>query len=83
MNNEPKGEILLAYDMKLKRPGCVLLQATLGGSSQAAQIFNHHDWLLSPTPDLKLYSLPVNRLKEVVEITKANRLAAIEVLTEK
>lgn len=65
--------MLLAYDMKQKKVGCVLLQATLGGSSVAAQMFDTEDWLLAPTPDLKLYDLPDDRLEEVIKITKEAR----------
>ena len=66
-------EVLLAYDMKLKRPGCVLLQAMFGGSSDAARRFDTADWLLGPTSDLKLYSIPKERLSEVIEITRNAR----------
>lgn len=47
----------IAFDAKLKRPGCVLLQAALGCDSRIAQEFPTSSWLLSPTDDLKIYAL--------------------------
>lgn len=32
-------ELLIAYDTKLKQPGCVLLQAAMGGDLEAAYHF--------------------------------------------
>ena len=58
---------VLVYDVKLKRPGCVLLQAALGGSPGVANEFPTEHWLLAPTPDLKPYSLSIQELKDVIQ----------------
>jgi hypothetical protein len=49
-----KYPLRLAYDTDLCRPGCVLLQAAMGGSTEAAQLFDTKSWLLAPTPGLKV-----------------------------
>lgn len=58
---------VLVYDIVLKRPGCALLQAALGGSGGVANQFPTEHWLLAPTPDLKAYSLSNEELKGVIE----------------
>jgi hypothetical protein len=47
-------EITLIFDVKLKRPGCALIQA-LGGcpSHPLYDFWDTKDWLLSPTPDMR------------------------------
>lgn len=59
----------IAYDWKLKRVGCVLLQAAMGGDVHAASEFSTDKWLLAPTPDLKLYPLTDEILEKLLAIT--------------
>lgn len=47
----------IAYDIKLMKPGCVLLQAAMGGRPSLADEFPTELWLLAPTPDLKVYPI--------------------------
>lgn len=64
----------IAYDVKLMRPGCVLLQAAFRCDSQVAHAFDPQDWLLAPTPDLKVYPLRDDaQLKQLVEMTRQKR----------
>jgi hypothetical protein len=49
--------MLLCYDIKLMRPGCVLLAAAMGGDPDLAKKFPSETWLLAPTPDLKVYNI--------------------------
>ena len=49
--------LALVYDADLRRPGCVLIQAAMGGSTSAAQLFSTASWLLAPTPGMKVYSV--------------------------
>ncbi len=45
----------LLYDVKLKRPGCVLLQAVAGGDRALLDsLFSSEDWLITPTDDMML-----------------------------
>ena len=57
---------LLVYDITLRRPGCALLQAAFGVPGSIAARFPTEDWLLSPTPDLKVYTLTDEQLKKVI-----------------
>ena len=57
----------IAFDIKRMRPGCVLLAAALGADPEAAHPFNSKHWLLEPTPDMKVYNITSEQLKELVE----------------
>jgi hypothetical protein len=61
----------LVYDIKLKRPGCALIQAVMGGDRGIANHFKSEHWLINPTPDLKLYETTPEELKTVILITEA------------
>lgn len=62
----------IAYDTKLKRPGCVLLQAALGGSP-IAHHFPTDSWLLAPTPDMKLYEITTDQLIQLIGISEKKK----------
>ncbi len=61
----------IAFDIRLMRPGCVLLQAALGGDCDTAHAFKTKDWLLAPTPDMRLYAVTKAELQALVD--KVNR----------
>jgi hypothetical protein len=61
----------IAYDCELKRPGCVILQAAMGGSSVAARMFPAESWLVSPTDNLHVYPVTRGQLKALVKMTTA------------
>ena len=48
-------EITLLFDIEQKRPGCAILQALAGCSSQDLWDvgFDSKDWILSPTPSMR------------------------------
>lgn len=56
------------FDLKLKKVGCVLLQAAGGGNSQLAQQINTDRWLLAPTDDMVLYKIPKNKIPDIVAL---------------
>jgi hypothetical protein len=58
---------VLVYDLKLRRPGCALLQAALGGSGGIAGQFPTEHWLLAPTPDMKSYNISDEQLRQVIK----------------
>lgn len=60
--------MLFAYDAILMRPGCVPLQAALGGNIATANRFPIESWLLTPTPSLRLYDFPDKNLKVAIEL---------------
>lgn len=50
--SEPSG--ILLYDFDLRRPGCVLLQAVVGGDRDALVLgWSSGLWLVSPTNGMK------------------------------
>jgi len=59
----------IAYDCELKRPACALVAAGMGADSLAAQEFDPQDWLLSPTPAMKVYECSPDQLAKLVEMT--------------
>lgn len=60
----------IAYDCELRRPGCVILQAAMGGSSEAAKMFPVESWLVAPTDGLNVYPVTRGQLKVLIEMTE-------------
>jgi len=60
------------FDAKLMRPGCVLLQAAMGGDQYVvSEFFPPETWLVFPTPDLATYPMPTReQLKALAEKAK-------------
>lgn len=55
----------IAFDTKLRRPGCVLVQAALGASVPGTLFqlhFPHETWLTSPTDDMRVYPVTEEQL---------------------
>lgn len=63
----------IAYDIKLLRPGCALLQAAMGGDPLIAYEFDTEHWLLAPTEDIRVYEVTRGQLKILVKKTEGNR----------
>lgn len=55
------------FDLELKKVGCVLLQAVMGGDSSIPQRIDTKHWLLHPTDDMKLYKIPNDKIKEIIK----------------
>lgn len=60
----------IAYDIRQMRPGCVLLQAAMGGDPFCAKQFDSETWLVFPTPDLHVYEVSDKQLQELIRRTK-------------
>jgi hypothetical protein len=61
----------IAFDTKLRRPGCVLIQTALGGDvPQAlfASLFPAESWVLAPTPDMQVYEATDDQLARLSEL---------------
>jgi hypothetical protein len=56
----------LAYDVKKRKVGCVLLQAVMGGDPDIAKRIDNKHWLLAPTPDLKVYEISPAQVEQLV-----------------
>lgn len=65
--SEP-AKMSIVFSVEKRRPGCVLLQAVMGGtvsSMQFQMLFPNETWLLSPTNDMKAYSVTEDQLKQL------------------
>lgn len=63
-------QIRMLYDPELRRPGCVLLQAVAGGDRRALDIyFSSENWLIAPTPDMKMFSGTHEQWKQIATLT--------------
>jgi hypothetical protein len=60
----------LCYDIKLMRPGCVLLAAAMGGDTALSEQFNSDHWIIAPTPDLKVYETTPEQFNDVLAKTE-------------
>lgn len=59
---------MIVFDPVLKRPGCVLLQAVMGGTiPEFMELFDSYNWLTSPTPDMKCYPVTEEQLQILSE----------------
>lgn len=58
----------LAYDLTLKKVGCVLLQAVYGGDSRIAHRIGNEHWLFAPTADLRVYELTDDQVEQLVKM---------------
>lgn len=52
----------IAYDVELQRPGCVLIQATLGCDADVS-MFPAGSWLVHLTDGLKVYEVTEAQLE--------------------
>ncbi len=57
----------LVVDVELRRPGCALLQAAMGGDPGIANLFDADKWLIAPTPAMKCYSISDEQLEQFRE----------------
>lgn len=64
----------IAYDIFLRRPGCVIIQAGLGCTINVAKEFPDSDvWLLAPTPDMRIY--PVENERQLDQLKRITAMA--------
>lgn len=57
---------LVAYDVVLDRPGCVLVAAAMGADTEVCHLFPTDSWLLAPTPDMRVYPTTEAQLAKLV-----------------
>ena len=62
--------VKIAFDIKLMKPACVLVAAGLGADFRLAHRFDTNDWLLSPTPDMSVYEITEEQLRQLIQKTK-------------
>jgi hypothetical protein len=62
----------IAYDIKLMKPGCALIQSVMGGSSRVKDEFSADTWLLFQTPDMHLYEVSEKQLTQLIKMTRGS-----------
>lgn len=63
----------IVYDITTMQPGCVLLQAALGGTvpnTRFQQLFPSEHWLIAPTPNMACYPVTEEQLEKLSAMTK-------------
>lgn len=63
----------IAYDIELMRPACVIVAASMGADSDLAHWFDTQDWLLAPTPNMKVYPVTEDQVDQLVVMTREKR----------
>lgn len=62
----------IAYDTQRMQPGCVLIQAAMGGTvPNFSSLFDASTWLLAPTDDMKLFEVDEIQLEGLASMSKA------------
>jgi hypothetical protein len=61
----------IAYDCKLDRPGCAIVQAGFDATPGIANDFLAEEWLLHPTPDMRLYEVTYEQLRVLIKRVNA------------
>jgi hypothetical protein len=68
--------VKLLVDLKLKKVGCVLLQAAHQTDYQEVNfgsLFDTSDWFIHPTPDMKVYLMTIEQINEFAKRLKEER----------
>lgn len=86
MRRDPQQKKRIVYDPVLKRPGCILLQVLMGGTVGTEDIFMMGDWLVDPTPNMRVFEVTEAELELLKKVSRkktdgneskeADRLAA-------
>lgn len=63
----------IAYDATLKRPGCVLIAAALGGDPAVAKQFPSEVWLTDLTPDMQVYEVTKEQVEFLLKIAEKGK----------
>lgn len=64
----------LAYDLSQGKVGCVLLQAAMGGDARIASRIDTKDWLLAPTPNLRVYAMTDEQVEQLVAMHESGAM---------
>ena len=60
----------IAYDIKLMRPGCALIQAVMGGAPNEITLrFPLESWVKGGSPDMKVYQVNYEQLEQLIKMT--------------
>jgi hypothetical protein len=64
--SKPKQKRRLCFDMKLMRPASVVLSVAMDAAPHLANKFPSELWQLAPTPNLKIYEIYEDKLKNLI-----------------
>lgn len=67
---DEKAVTRIAFDTKLRRPGCVLIQAAFGCAPLVAHRFPLDSWLLAPTPDMRVFAATEPQMEKLIKMTE-------------
>ena len=59
----------IAYDIKLMRPGCAIVQAGFGCDPRVVNDFPSELWLTSPTESMRVYPVTGRQLRKLMAMT--------------
>ena len=63
----------IAYDIKLMRPGCALIQAAMGGAcNEITMRFPLESWIEGATPNMKVYEVNEEQLEKLIKMTRGS-----------
>lgn len=65
--------MLIVFSPSQRRPGCVILQAALGGTvprDTFSRLFSHTTWLVAPTDDMAAYPVDDPKLEMLAVMAK-------------
>lgn len=58
----------IVFDIELFQPGCILLQADMGGTvSNFSELFPSNSWLVYPTPNMVVYEVTDEQLERIAQ----------------
>lgn len=59
----------IVFDVELRRPACVLLQAAYGVDSSVVYDFPANTWLTFPTKGMRVYEATDEQIEKLIEIS--------------
>lgn len=68
----PASRTLVAFDIERMRPGCVMVAAMMGASSEVCALFPTDSWLLAPTDTMRVYPTTPEQLAALVARVEAS-----------
>jgi hypothetical protein len=61
----------VAFDTELRRPGCVIVAASLGADTEPCSHFAAATWITHPTPGMRVFETTPEQLTILVRMVEA------------
>lgn len=68
---ECREDVQIAFDTKLRRPGCAIVQASFGCDPSVSHHFETDTWLLTPTPNMGVFTATPDQLDKLIDMANA------------